>query len=114
MEKKPPSQPPNDSDGLDAAIRQAEAEMVSVTKWMETEGSGSSRPTVGAKTVREQSRPVGGVGIDSGSEILSAVNRGSHMIDDGETQSRRRLLIGIIGVSVGTLALIAAGVVCVF
>ncbi len=111
MEKKPPSQPPNDSDGLDVAIRQAEAEMVSVTKWMESEGSGSSRPTAGTKTAREQSSKVSGGGIDSGAEILSAVNRVSRMINDGEAQSRRRLLIVIIGVFVGTLALIAAVVI---
>jgi hypothetical protein len=109
--RQPPSQPPNDSDGLNDAIRQAEAEMVNITNWMESEVSGSSRSTVGTKTVREQSRKVGEGGIDSGSEILSAVNRISHMITDGEAKSRRQLLIGMIGVSVGTLALIAAVVI---
>jgi hypothetical protein len=109
--KQPPNELPNDLDGLDAAVRQAEAEMVSVTKWMETEGSGSSRSTVGAKAVREQYRQVGAVGIDSGAEILSAVNRVSHMITDREAKTRRQLLIGMIGVFVGTLGLIAAVVI---
>src|SRR5437764_14471766 len=101
--KPPPSQPASDSAGLAAAMRQAEAEIETVTRWMGGEGS-SSMSAAKTKTSKGPPPRSGGGRVDSGPETLNVAARIRNKITDGEITNRRQLRTGIVGVLLRLIA----------